>query len=107
MSSQVETSLNISVLTGQTTAEIVRDSSTPLGMTEKIGKHLMRQQVTVRVPASTSNLGPGFDCLGIALRLYNSVTIVRGKKPRSSRLRIVSEAAERFFKQTRRRAFSF
>ncbi|MCL2655401.1 MAG: homoserine kinase [Coriobacteriia bacterium] len=24
-----------------------------------------------RVPASTTNLGPGFDCLGIALKLYN------------------------------------
>ena len=65
------------------------------------------QQVTVRVPASTSNLGPGYDCLGVALRLYNSVTLVRDKTPRSSHPRIVSDAAERFFKQTRRRAFSF
>jgi homoserine kinase len=65
------------------------------------------QQVTVRVPASTSNLGPGFDCLGVALRLHNSVAVVRGKMPRSSHPRIVSDAAERFFKQTRRRAFSF
>jgi len=65
------------------------------------------QQVTVRVPASTSNLGPGYDCLGVALRLHNSVTVVRGKMPRSSHPRIVSDAAERFFKQTRRRAFSF
>jgi len=41
------------------------------------------QEVTVRVPASTSNLGPGFDCLGIALRLYNKVTISRrrGRPP--------------------------
>jgi homoserine kinase len=65
------------------------------------------QQVTVRVPASTSNLGPGYDCLGVALRLYNSVTVVCGKASRSSHPRIVSDAAERFFKQTRRRAFSF
>ena len=65
------------------------------------------QQVTVRVPASTSNLGPGYDCLGVALRLHNSVTVVRSKTPRSSHPRIVSDAAERFFKQTRRRAFSF
>ncbi|HEU4752757.1 MAG TPA: homoserine kinase [Armatimonadota bacterium] len=28
-------------------------------------------QVTVRVPASTTNLGPGFDALGLALRLHN------------------------------------
>ena len=68
---------------------------------------LTMQQVTVRVPASTSNLGPGYDCLGVALRLHNSVTVVRGKMPRSSHPQIVSDAAERFFKQTRRRAFSF
>jgi homoserine kinase len=65
------------------------------------------QQVTVRVPASTSNLGPGYDCLGVALRLHNSVTVVRSKTARSSQPRIASEAAERFFKQTRCRAFSF
>ena len=65
------------------------------------------QQVTVRVPASTSNLGPGYDCLGVALRLYNSVTVGCGKARRPSHPRIVSDAAERFFKQTRRRAFSF
>jgi len=65
------------------------------------------QQVTVRVPASTSNLGPGYDCLGVALRLHNSVTVIRGKVPRSSHPQIVSDAAERFFKLTRRRAFSF
>lgn len=28
-------------------------------------------QVTVRVPATTANLGPGFDCLGMALDLWN------------------------------------
>ncbi len=33
--------------------------------------------VTVEVPASTSNLGPGFDCLGVALRLFNRVTVRR------------------------------
>ena len=27
--------------------------------------------VTVRVPGTTANLGPGFDCLGAALNLYN------------------------------------
>jgi homoserine kinase len=28
--------------------------------------------VTVRVPATTANIGPGFDCLGAALNLYNT-----------------------------------
>jgi homoserine kinase len=65
------------------------------------------QQVTVRVPASTSNLGPGYDCLGVALCLHNSVTVVRGSVPRSSHPRIVSDVAERFFNQARRHKFSF
>ena len=30
--------------------------------------------VKIRVPASSANLGPGFDCLGIALNLYNTFT---------------------------------
>ncbi|HEY3579617.1 MAG TPA: homoserine kinase [Pyrinomonadaceae bacterium] len=29
----------------------------------------------VRVPASTSNLGPGFDCFGLALKLYLTVRV--------------------------------
>jgi len=33
--------------------------------------------VVVRVPASTSNCGSGFDTLGLALRLYNRVTVSR------------------------------
>jgi homoserine kinase len=65
------------------------------------------QQVTVRIPASTSNLGPGYDCLGVALRLYNNVTVVHGKMPRTSHPAIVNGAAERFFKHTRRSALPF
>lgn len=34
--------------------------------------------VTVRVPASSANLGPGFDCLGLALDLWDEVTVVVG-----------------------------
>jgi homoserine kinase len=68
---------------------------------------LRMQQVTVRVPASTSNLGPGFDCLGVALRIYNSVTVTRGRELEQPYPQIVSDAAVRFFKQTRRRMFRF
>jgi homoserine kinase len=35
------------------------------------------QSVTVKVPASTSNLGSGFDTLGLALNLYNYVSVKR------------------------------
>jgi homoserine kinase len=65
------------------------------------------QKITVRVPASTSNLGPGFDCLGIALRIYNDLTVVRGASRQHRHPPIVSDAADRFFKQSCRRAFSF
>jgi len=32
------------------------------------------QPVTVRVPATSANLGPGFDCMGLALDLFDDVT---------------------------------
>lgn len=35
----------------------------------------MNQSVRVRVPASTANLGPGFDCLALALDLWNEVDL--------------------------------
>jgi homoserine kinase len=35
------------------------------------------EEVRVRVPATTANLGPGFDCLGLALTLYNDITVVQ------------------------------
>jgi len=63
------------------------------------------QKVTVRVPASTSNLGPGFDCLGIALRLYNNVTISRRRdRPVGT---MVRTAAAVFFERTKRKPFPF
>ncbi len=36
---------------------------------------------TVRTPASSANLGPGFDALGLALGLWNEVTIDTGGEP--------------------------
>ena len=35
-------------------------------------------RVTVRVPGSTSNCGAGFDTLGLALTIYNDITLTRG-----------------------------
>ncbi len=31
------------------------------------------KKITISVPATTANLGPGFDCLGMALNLYNTI----------------------------------
>jgi homoserine kinase len=63
------------------------------------------QQVTVRVPASTSNLGPGFDCLGVALSLYNNITVSRGKRGAVSAM--IRDAARKFFAATQCKAFEF
>ena len=35
----------------------------------------MTTRVTVRVPATSANMGPGFDCLAIALDIWNSVQV--------------------------------
>ena len=35
------------------------------------------QSVRIRVPATTANLGPGFDSFGCALALYNTLTFTR------------------------------
>ena len=63
------------------------------------------RQVTFRVSASTSNLGPGFDCLGVALRLYNLVTVTRNQKGPADP--IVREAARLFFRHAQHKPFSF
>jgi homoserine kinase len=62
--------------------------------------------VSVRVPASLSNLGPGFDCLGVALRLYNVIKVERTAKQHSLP-GVFDEAAEIFFNRSRVRPFRF
>jgi len=39
------------------------------------------EKVTVSVPATTANLGPGFDCLGLSLNLRQEVTFVLQQTP--------------------------
>jgi len=70
------------------------------------------EYVVVRVPGSTSNLGSGFDTLGLALQLYNQIRVSRAAKrgvqiisaisgpaqPKAAEL--VGEAAALFFKRT-------
>lgn len=34
--------------------------------------------VSVRVPATAANMGPGFDCIGMAVDLWNELTVARG-----------------------------
>jgi len=49
-------------------------------------------RVTVRVPGSTSNCGAGFDTLGLALSIYNDITLTRGDW-RGARAMAQSDAA--------------
>jgi homoserine kinase len=52
-----------------------------------------RRWVKIRVPASTANLGAGFDTLGLALGLYNEIEVERIRE--GLRLEIEGEGAER------------
>ena len=52
-------------------------------------------EVTIRVPATTANLGPGYDCLGVALQIYNCVTVTRTTEPDANPM--IAAAAEKFF----------
>ena len=36
---------------------------------------LEEKKITIEVPASTGNVGPGFDCIGLAVDIWNKVTI--------------------------------
>lgn len=36
--------------------------------------------ITIHVPATTANLGPGFDCLGLALDWWNTITVQPARK---------------------------
>ena len=35
--------------------------------------------MTIKIPATSANLGPGFDCLGVSLNLHNEAQITRAK----------------------------
>jgi homoserine kinase len=60
--------------------------------------------VRVRVPATTANLGPGFDCLGIALQIYNWITLRR--EPSGNSDGMIDAASAAFFRRTAARPFS-
>mmetsp|Transcript_38673 Transcript_38673/g.78881 ORF Transcript_38673/g.78881 Transcript_38673/m.78881 type:complete len:430 (-) Transcript_38673:442-1731(-) len=39
-----------------------------------------RNSVTVKVPATSANFGPGYDCIGMAVDLWSEVTVSRAKE---------------------------
>src|SRR5581483_11455871 len=50
-------------------------------------------QITVRVPASSANLGPGFDALGLALGLHLRCTLRRAESGAPLRIQASGEGA--------------
>lgn len=37
--------------------------------------------IHIKVPATTANMGPGFDCIGMALKLYNNLWVEESDEP--------------------------
>lgn len=76
--------------------------------------------VLTRVPATTANLGPGYDCLGVALQLENRIRVVRRpdpewplreetsvREPAQRGGAMAAEAASRFFARSGQEPFTF
>lgn len=65
-------------------------------------------QVTFRVPATTANLGPGYDALGAALQVFNRVSVRRLPASTAPALGAMpAEAAGAFFAEAGCEPFSF
>ncbi|MBI5283850.1 MAG: homoserine kinase [Chloroflexi bacterium] len=63
----------------------------------------MANSVTVRVPATSANLGPGFDSLGLALAITQDVTVALGAQPDTNDglVRLVLDAARSAYRLAR------
>lgn len=61
--------------------------------------------VTIRVPATTANLGPGYDALGVALQIQNRVTVHRAAPTQEHAMS--AEVAGRFFAASNVTPFAF
>ena len=61
--------------------------------------------VTFRIPATTANLGPGYDALGVALRVFNQVTVTRDSSATHDAM--PATAAKKFFERAKTAPFSF
>lgn len=66
---------------------------------------MLIQRAKVRVPGTSANLGPGFDCLGVALAVHNVFTVERaeyaGPEP------MIDQAAAAFFGKSGHVPFPF
>ena len=51
----------------------------------------------VTVKATTANLGPGFDCLGLALNIENKVKFIKSDKDFTDKNNIIYQSAKKIF----------
>ena len=58
----------------------------------------MSRMIKVKVPATSANLGPGFDCMGLALNLWNEVSFEPAEKLSYN---VTGEGAEKLNKGTK------
>lgn len=69
------------------------------------------QSATFRIPGTTANLGPGYDCLGVALGLSNLVTVSRASVASTTTMDpagpMAAEAASLFFETAKIMPFPF
>ena len=72
---------------------------------------MLIQSATFRVPGTTANLGPGYDCLGVALGLSNLVTVSRTSAADTTAPAaagpMAAGAASLFFETAKIRPFAF
>jgi homoserine kinase len=54
--------------------------------------------IKIRVPATSANLGPGFDCMGLALNIWNEVTFETADR---TTYQVQGEGSEKFNKSTK------
>src|SRR5262245_13721979 len=56
------------------------------------GPIIISSMIKIRVPATSANLGPGFDCLGLALDIWNEVSF---EEANESTFQVTGEGAEK------------
>ena len=82
-------------------------ASIPTG-TRSRGLAVEPTAITVRVPATSANLGAGFDCLGLALDLFASITVtfsdIEHAPTEDIGEKMVLSAIRAFYQQTGRTA---
>jgi homoserine kinase len=81
-----------------------------MALAEIANLNTLNPMVIIRVPATTANLGPGYDCLGVALQIHNRVTVAReagGELHAPEPSSMVAHAAQAYFEAAGVAAFPF